>query len=221
MTLQRTPLGQLDVLIMGKVLPIRRAPAAEQRAIAEALIEEMNARISRRFGFQLEFNVIEIRDGCIRVKYGLTLPLAGDPATSATAVARYPEFKAAIKALWDDAELIEYMAEGRACSARFTAAELTNRLYGPVPEGQSLPQIAAELDIRDATREQLMIALFNANPEQFIDDNLNLIRVGSVLAIPDEADISAISVQRANMQVMKHQRRFEARLRSQGDSDPA
>ncbi|MEJ2462079.1 MAG: FimV/HubP family polar landmark protein [Candidatus Thiodiazotropha sp.] len=219
MTVHRTPLGELDVLIMGKVLPIRRAPVTEQRAIAEALIEQMNARISRRFGFQLEFNVIEIRDGCIRVKFALAL--CADPDTAATAVARYPEFKAAVKALWDDADLIEYMASGRACSARFTAEDLIDRLYGPVPEGHSLPQIAAELDSRDATREQLMIALFNANREQFIDDNLNLIRVGSILVIPDPAAISAISVQRANMQVMKHQRRFETRQRSQGDSDPA
>ncbi len=214
MTTQSIPLGELDVLIMGNVLPIRRAPVTEQRAIAEALIEQMNERIERHFGFGIEFGILEIRDGCIRVKYSLRLTLTEVPDSATTALASYPDFKQAAKVLWDDSkEAIEYMAEGRACTARFTSAQLTDpeRIYGPVPEGRSLQQIAAELDFGGATREQVMLALFEANREHFIDDNLNLIKTGCVLTIPDQEAIAGISVQRANMQVMKHQRRFEAR----------
>ena len=222
MTTQRIPLGELDVLIMGKVLPIRRAPANEQRAIAEALVGQMNERIVRRFDFQLEFRILEINDGCIRVKFSLALALSGALGATAAAVAQYPDFKEGAKALWDDANaVIEYMAEGRACTARYAGARLTERLYGPVPEGHTLSQIASELNCGGVTAEQVMIAVFEANREQFIDDNLNLVKAGGVLAIPGEQRIAEISVQRANMQVMKHRRRFEAlqHRRGAGDAD--
>lgn len=210
-TEQRLPLGELDVLIMGKVLPIRRAPAAEQRAIAQALIGQMNERIARRYDFRIDFDIIEIRDGCIRVKFSLVLTLSGALGATAAAVAQYPDFKQGAKELWDDAnEAIEYMAEGRACTARYTGARFTDRLYGPVPEGHTLSQIAAELDCGGVTAEQVMIAVFEANREHFIDDNLNRLRAGRVLAIPGRSLIAEIPVQRANMQVMKHRRRFEA-----------
>ena len=112
------------------------------------------------------------------------------------------------------------MAEGRACTARYAGAQLTDRLYGPVPEGHTLSQIASELNCGGVTAEQVMIAVFEANREQFIDDNLNLVKAGSVLAIPGQKQIAGISTQRANMQVMKHRRRFEALQRKQGEGDP-
>lgn len=39
---------------------------------------------------------------------------------------------------------------------------------------------------------QMMIALFRANPDAFINDNLNLVRAGAVLRIPDRLEITGL-----------------------------
>jgi FimV-like protein len=211
MTIPRISIGELDVLIAGKMLPISNAPTAGLQAIAEALAERLNERIGRHFDFQVEFTVIDIQSGCIRVKFSLKLTLPGSPDATATAIARYTDFKEGVEQLWSDHDgVVEYTVEGRACTARHTGARLTERLYGPVTEDTSLSQIVSQLDCGDSTQEQAMIAIFESNRENFIDNNLYLIKAGSVLAIPDQASIAEIPVQRANMQVMKHRRRFES-----------
>ncbi|MGD8908493.1 MAG: FimV/HubP family polar landmark protein [Chromatiales bacterium] len=197
---------------MSTVLPIRNIPAAEQQAIVKALIERLNERISRRFAFQVEFTVIDIQNDCRRVRLGLALTLSDTQDAAATIVAQYTDFMEGAKQLWGELnEALEYITEGHTCTARYANARLTERLYGPVAEGHTLPQIACQLDCGQNTQEQAMLAIFEANRESFIDNNLHLIKRGSVLAIPDQAAIAEIPLQRANMQVMKHRRRFETR----------
>ena len=212
MTTQRLPIGELDVLIMGKVLPIRKAPQNEQRAIAETLIERLSERITPRFPFRVEFSIDSIHDGCIRVKFDLTITQSGDRDGGAATVASYPDFKHNAKMLWDDSShIVEFMAEGRACTARYAGSQMMDRLHGPVPDGASLSQIASKLDWGGNTPEQAMIAIFEANRECFIDDNVNQLKSGSLLVIPDTPSIGGVSAQRANMQIIKHMRRFKAR----------
>jgi FimV-like protein len=212
MTTQRLAIGELDVLIMGKVLPIRKAPRNEQRAIAETLIERLRERITPRFPFQVEFSIDSIYDGCIRVKFDLAITQSDDWDTAVATVANYPDFKHNVRALWDDScDIVEFMAEGRACTARYAGSQMTDRLYGPVPDEASLMQIASKLDLGGNTREQAMIAIFEANRDCFIDDNVNRLKSGSLLVMPDTSSIAGISSQRANMQIIKHMRRFKAR----------
>jgi pilus assembly protein FimV len=49
---------------------------------------------------------------------------------------------------------------------------------------------------------QTMIALFRANPQAF-DDNINRLKAGSVLRIPEQADIEAISTSEASAEVRR------------------
>jgi FimV-like protein len=195
---------------MGKILPVRSAPASEQHAIAETLVERLKERIALHYPLQIEFEILSIRTGCIRVKYGMMLKLAGDQQAAAATVANYPDFKQGTKQLWDQTnDVIEFMAEGRACTARFTKARLTEQLFGPVGENVELAQIVPKLNCGANTREQVMIAIFEANRESFLDDNVNLLKTDSVLKIPAETSISEIPVQRANMQILKHMRRLK------------
>lgn len=46
----------------------------------------------------------------------------------------------------------------------------------------------------DISVYQMMIALFRANPDAFINDNLNLVRAGAVLRIPDRSEITDLPV---------------------------
>ena len=68
------------------------------------------------------------------------------------------------------------------------AAVPTERQYGPVNYGETLSDIA-ERTLRDGvTIDQMMIALFEANPQAF-NGNINALHEGAFLRIPDETDL--------------------------------
>jgi pilus assembly protein FimV len=57
--------------------------------------------------------------------------------------------------------------------------------YGPVQAGDTLGAIAEGLRPEGYTLDQTMLALLRANPDAFINDNVNLVRQGAVLRMPD------------------------------------
>ncbi len=66
--------------------------------------------------------------------------------------------------------------------------------YGPVAAGETLWEIStATRPDTDITLNQMMIAILRANPDAFINDNVNLLKRGAVLRIPsgDEARLIA------------------------------
>ncbi len=77
--------------------------------------------------------------------------------------------------------------------------------YGEVQTGETLSRIAEGLDF-GATLDQTMIALLNANPEAFIDGNINLLKQGTVLRVPDAAEVRSIEVAQAMAQVREQTR---------------
>src|SRR5690606_1490944 len=83
--------------------------------------------------------------------------------------------------------------------------------YGAVQAGETLSVIAASLDF-DANLDQAMIALLNANPDAFIDGNINLLKQGVVLRVPEQAEVQALEAARAMAQVREQTRTWrEAR----------
>lgn len=52
-----------------------------------------------------------------------------------------------------------------------------------------------------ASLEQIMMALLRANPEAFIEDNINLLRMGQVLRIPDRDALTAVGREEAVAEV--------------------
>jgi FimV-like protein len=75
--------------------------------------------------------------------------------------------------------------------------------YGPVARGETLSGIAASLSRNGATINQMMVALFEANPLAF-DDNINLLKEGAVLQIPDESALHRNSYETATAAVVRH-----------------
>lgn len=57
--------------------------------------------------------------------------------------------------------------------------------YGPVKQGETLRAIAIQLKAGDASTEQMMVGLFQANKESFADGNMNRLKKGEVLEVPD------------------------------------
>lgn len=64
--------------------------------------------------------------------------------------------------------------------------------YGPVKANETLWGIAAKLRPRGATMQQMMIALLQANPQAFIDGNVNQLRKGQILRVPAAEEILGI-----------------------------
>ncbi|MGI9238660.1 MAG: FimV/HubP family polar landmark protein [Woeseiaceae bacterium] len=68
-------------------------------------------------------------------------------------------------------------------------AEAVSRThYGPVDGGETLIVIAENVRPVGVTVDQMMIALFEANPEAF-GDNINMLYEGSVLHMPDNKEL--------------------------------
>ena len=73
--------------------------------------------------------------------------------------------------------------------------------YGPVNQGDTLSDIARQVSPLGVSLNQVLIAMFRANRDAFIEDNINLLKVGVVLHIPDREEIAAISQSEANQEV--------------------
>jgi pilus assembly protein FimV len=66
--------------------------------------------------------------------------------------------------------------------------------YGPVKRNDTLWLIAKQLrPDSDVSMNQMMLALLRANPGAFADNNINNLKAGSVLRVPDRDEIMALS----------------------------
>ncbi|MGB4345608.1 MAG: FimV/HubP family polar landmark protein [Burkholderiaceae bacterium] len=73
------------------------------------------------------------------------------------------------------------------------AAPVSLPVVRTVKPGDTLGKIASHIRPAGTQIESVMLALQNANPEAFIAHNINRIKTGSVLTLPDEASIRAIN----------------------------
>ena len=77
-----------------------------------------------------------------------------------------------------------------------------------VVSGDTLSKIARANLQPDITLDQMMIALYRANPKAFIDEDINRVKTGAVLNIPAAEEARAIEVSDARRQVRAHGVRF-------------
>jgi pilus assembly protein FimV len=71
------------------------------------------------------------------------------------------------------------------------------REYGPVQPNDNLWKIAKQMREGDESIEQVMMALQAHNPTAFINNNVNNLKVGKILRLPEEADVAAMSKREA------------------------
>ncbi len=81
-----------------------------------------------------------------------------------------------------------------------------------VKRGDTLSKIAAQIKEPDVTAEQMLVALYHANVKQFDGRNMNRIRAGKILTIPEpeeyehlsqKAAVKEIRIQTANWQAYR------------------
>jgi FimV-like protein len=72
--------------------------------------------------------------------------------------------------------------------------------YGPIHRGETLSGIAKQARPEGVTLNQMMIAIYQANPEVFMH-NINRMKAGYILRMPSESDVQAVGVADANAEV--------------------
>jgi pilus assembly protein FimV len=72
--------------------------------------------------------------------------------------------------------------------------------YGPIHRGETLSSIAKSVRPEGVTLNQMMIAIYQANPEVFMH-NINRMKSGYILRMPTASDAQGVSVTDANNEV--------------------
>lgn len=93
--------------------------------------------------------------------------------------------------------------------------------YGPVQRGETLWPIALQLKPAGITTRQMAMALLRANPQAFIDNNINKLRAGAVLNIPSRAFIEELDPQTARAQFAEQTKRRQPAVATSPRSLPA
>jgi pilus assembly protein FimV len=91
-----------------------------------------------------------------------------------------------------------------------------------VQRGDTLWNVASDLrPSQDVSIEQMMLALLRANPEAFTDDNINNLRSGYVLRVPDQTEVNRLTRAEATREVARQNALWqEYRTRVAQDTRP-
>jgi len=79
-----------------------------------------------------------------------------------------------------------------------------------VKTGDSLGKIARQTVPAGVNLDQMLVSLYRANPEAFINRNMNRLKAGVVLKIPDAASVSAVTPAEARKEVIAQSSNFSA-----------
>ncbi|MEC6413559.1 FimV family protein [Achromobacter xylosoxidans] len=93
-----------------------------------------------------------------------------------------------------------------------------------VKSGDTLFAIAQRNAVPNASIYQMLVALWRANPDAFIQGNMNLVRAGQKLAIPDAATVRAVDPAEARRIFNEHAEafaRYRARLGAAAGANPS
>lgn len=73
-----------------------------------------------------------------------------------------------------------------------------------VKEGETLRRIAAETQHEGVSLEQMLVGLFQNNPDAFIGNNINRLKAGAILGIPEKSAVEAVSQEQARKVYTAH-----------------
>ncbi|MEQ1774258.1 MAG: FimV/HubP family polar landmark protein [Burkholderiales bacterium] len=90
-----------------------------------------------------------------------------------------------------------------------------------VKQGDTLGQIAAGMRPEGISLDQMMIGLLRANPDAFINNNINLVRAGKILKAPERDQLAAIGASDASQEVRVQAGNWNSYRTKVADTAPA
>jgi pilus assembly protein FimV len=94
--------------------------------------------------------------------------------------------------------------------AKTAPAEAPASTSYQVKPGDTLGRIALDKKSRSVSLDQMLVALLRANPNAFINNNLNLVLAGRTLSIPSDSEAQAIDTAEAHREVIAQSADFGA-----------
>lgn len=88
-----------------------------------------------------------------------------------------------------------------AASPQVATVAPSAQTYGPVQSGDTLRKIASGVKPQGVSLDQMLVAIFRTNPDAFINNNMNLLRSGRILKIPQGSEITAVTAADADREI--------------------
>ncbi len=88
-----------------------------------------------------------------------------------------------------------------ASTPQAVASAPSAQTYGPVQQGDTLRKIASGVRPQGVSLDQMLVAIFRSNPDAFINNNMNLLRSGRILKIPQANEITAVTPAEADREI--------------------
>lgn len=82
--------------------------------------------------------------------------------------------------------------------------EVKGESYGPVKPGETLSKIASAVKPEGVNVEQMLVSLFRANQQAFAGNNMNRLKTGQILRVPEAGEVSALEKGEAAKEVRAH-----------------
>ena len=113
------------------------------------------------------------------------------------------------------------IAAGVALAPAADAQQAAGSTYGPVQRADTLWELALRFrGDAPVNAQQAMIAILRANPEAFVEGNINALRTGVTLRVPTAAEMASISPGEASAEFARHEEAWRNR-RQTGSAAPA
>lgn len=80
------------------------------------------------------------------------------------------------------------------------ASAISGKEYGPIKRGETLSKIAASVKPDGVSLEQMLVGLYRSNPDAF-SKNMNRMKTGKILRIPDKEELTALTQRDAAKEV--------------------
>jgi len=85
-------------------------------------------------------------------------------------------------------------------AAPAAGASAAGQTYAVQP-GDTLRKIASGVKPQGVSLEQMLVAIFRSNPDAFINNNMNLLRSGRILKIPEGGELAAVTAAEADKEI--------------------
>jgi len=97
------------------------------------------------------------------------------------------------------------------------AAAAGAKSYGPIKPGETLGRIARSVRPEGVSVEQTLIGLYRHNPDAFINKNINLVKSGKILRVPETEELAAVPHRQAAQELRLQVTNFESYSRRVAD----
>ncbi len=153
--------------------------------------------------------------GKLSREYAVLMDPVGAPTSAPTTVAQSKQKPQ------EPARPVEKMAPRQSVAVAPTTASTSGESYGPVKAGDTLSGIARVNKAGDVNLDQMLVALFKSNPQAFAGKNMNRLKTGTILRMPDASELAATSTADASKEVKLQAANWNAYRQQLAASAPA